>query len=93
MFGVEVDMWSIGCILAELYTGTPLFYGPNLESILMKASNSHLLLEKESCISLFVNKLLPLYILFQIKKSLKVVRYTDEIMNFLILAYSAFCFW
>lgn len=36
MFGVEVDMWSIGCILAELYTGTPLFYGPNLESILMK---------------------------------------------------------
>ena len=24
-FGVEIDMWSLGCVLAELYTGTPLF--------------------------------------------------------------------
>ncbi|ORZ24723.1 kinase-like domain-containing protein [Absidia repens] len=28
-YGVEIDMWSVGCILAELYTGTPLFPGEN----------------------------------------------------------------
>ncbi|KAG2499615.1 hypothetical protein HYH03_002554 [Edaphochlamys debaryana] len=26
-YGVEIDMWSLGCILAELYTGYPLFPG------------------------------------------------------------------
>jgi dual specificity tyrosine-phosphorylation-regulated kinase 2/3/4 len=26
-YGVEIDMWSFGCILAELYTGYPLFPG------------------------------------------------------------------
>ncbi|XP_036386543.1 dual specificity tyrosine-phosphorylation-regulated kinase 4-like [Megalops cyprinoides] len=26
-FGTAVDMWSLGCILAELYTGIPLFSG------------------------------------------------------------------
>ncbi|KAI9020508.1 kinase-like domain-containing protein [Hyaloraphidium curvatum] len=25
----EIDMWSLGCILAELYTGQPLFCGQN----------------------------------------------------------------
>ena len=24
-YGCEIDMWSVGCILAELYHGTPLF--------------------------------------------------------------------
>ncbi|KAF7732101.1 hypothetical protein EC973_006356 [Apophysomyces ossiformis] len=28
-YGMAIDMWSIGCILAELYTGTPLFPGEN----------------------------------------------------------------
>jgi len=28
-YGTEIDMWSIGCILAELYTGYPLFPGEN----------------------------------------------------------------
>ena len=28
-YGVEIDMWSFGCILAELYTGYPLFPGEN----------------------------------------------------------------
>jgi dual specificity tyrosine-phosphorylation-regulated kinase 2/3/4 len=26
-YGVEVDMWSFGCVIAELYTGLPLFPG------------------------------------------------------------------
>jgi serine/threonine protein kinase len=28
-YGVAIDMWSFGCILAELYTGYPLFPGEN----------------------------------------------------------------
>ena len=26
---MAIDMWSLGCILAELYTGYPLFPGEN----------------------------------------------------------------
>lgn len=26
---MAIDMWSLGCILAELYTGFPLFPGEN----------------------------------------------------------------
>ncbi|XP_059510614.1 dual specificity tyrosine-phosphorylation-regulated kinase 4 [Stegostoma tigrinum] len=28
-YGLPIDMWSFGCILAELYTGYPLFPGEN----------------------------------------------------------------
>ena len=28
-YDVGIDMWSFGCILAELYTGYPLFPGEN----------------------------------------------------------------
>ncbi|KAL2102682.1 hypothetical protein ACEWY4_001850 [Coilia grayii] len=28
-YGVEIDMWSLGCIVAELHTGLPLFPGEN----------------------------------------------------------------
>ncbi|XP_032973759.1 dual specificity tyrosine-phosphorylation-regulated kinase 4 [Rhinolophus ferrumequinum] len=28
-YNMAIDMWSLGCILAELYTGTPLFPGEN----------------------------------------------------------------
>lgn len=28
-YGLPIDMWSIGCILAELYTGVPIFPGEN----------------------------------------------------------------
>ncbi|KAL1457906.1 hypothetical protein WDU94_008086, partial [Cyamophila willieti] len=28
-YGPPIDMWSLGCILAELYTGCPLFPGEN----------------------------------------------------------------
>ncbi|KAG6038604.1 hypothetical protein E4U41_004000 [Claviceps citrina] len=28
-YGMPIDMWSVGCILAELYTGLPIFPGEN----------------------------------------------------------------
>lgn len=28
-YGMAIDMWSVGCILAELYTGYPIFPGEN----------------------------------------------------------------
>ncbi|XP_063074233.1 dual specificity tyrosine-phosphorylation-regulated kinase 4-like [Engraulis encrasicolus] len=28
-YGLEIDMWSLGCIAAELYSGLPLFPGEN----------------------------------------------------------------
>jgi dual specificity tyrosine-phosphorylation-regulated kinase 2/3/4 len=28
-YSEKVDIWSLGCILAELYTGEPLFPGNN----------------------------------------------------------------
>ena len=28
-YGLPIDMWSLGCILAELYSGYPLFPGEN----------------------------------------------------------------
>ncbi len=28
-YGMPIDMWSFGCILAELYVGFPLFPGEN----------------------------------------------------------------
>jgi dual specificity tyrosine-phosphorylation-regulated kinase 2/3/4 len=28
-YGMAIDMWSLGCILAELYTGYPIFPGEN----------------------------------------------------------------
>ena len=33
-FGTEIDMWSLGCILAELYTGEALFYGTDKKEIM-----------------------------------------------------------
>lgn len=30
-----IDIWSFGCILAELYTGSPLFAGENEREQLM----------------------------------------------------------
>lgn len=28
-YNMAIDMWSLGCILAELYSGYPLFPGEN----------------------------------------------------------------
>ncbi|XP_035679028.1 serine/arginine repetitive matrix protein 2-like isoform X1 [Branchiostoma floridae] len=35
-FALEIDMWSLGCILAELYIGKPLFFGMSKREILIK---------------------------------------------------------
>ncbi|KAG1445555.1 hypothetical protein G6F56_009872 [Rhizopus delemar] len=35
-YGLPIDMWSTGCILAELYTGRPLFPG---EKALKRSNN------------------------------------------------------
>ncbi|KAA0188486.1 hypothetical protein HAZT_HAZT006404 [Hyalella azteca] len=35
-FSLEVDMWSLGCLLAECYIGKPLFFGKTKEEILTK---------------------------------------------------------
>ncbi len=38
-FGVEIDMWSLGCVLAELSTGQPLFTGSDKPEVLTKVSS------------------------------------------------------
>ena len=30
LYNMSIDIWSLGCILAELYTGYPLFPGENV---------------------------------------------------------------
>jgi len=35
-YNTSIDMWSLGCILAELYTGHPLFPGDNEIDLLMR---------------------------------------------------------
>ena len=32
-YSMPIDIWSFGCILAELYTGYPLFPGNDLRSL------------------------------------------------------------
>jgi len=32
----QIDIWSVGCILAELYLRKPLFQGQDCKNILMK---------------------------------------------------------
>ena len=34
-YSMSIDMWSLGCILAELYTGYPLFPGENEVTLLL----------------------------------------------------------
>ncbi|XP_073986729.1 dual-specificity tyrosine phosphorylation-regulated kinase 2 isoform X3 [Rhodnius prolixus] len=61
-YGTPIDMWSLGCILAELYTGYPLFPGENEaeqlacimevlgippEDVLMKASRKRLFFDSK----------------------------------------------
>jgi len=36
IYGTKIDMWSLGCVLAELYTGEVLFYNRSLPSMISK---------------------------------------------------------
>jgi negative regulator of PHO system len=36
MYSTSIDIWSAGCIMAEMYTGRPLFPGTNNEDQLLK---------------------------------------------------------
>lgn len=38
-FGPEIDIWSLGCILPELYTGKPLFLGENKVKVLQEVTS------------------------------------------------------
>ena len=38
-FGPPIDMWSFGCVLAELVTGSALFIGKNRRELLTKMAN------------------------------------------------------
>ena len=49
-FGLEIDMWSLGCILAELYYGSPVFYGKDKESILQKVCLITILVNKANMV-------------------------------------------
>lgn len=37
-YDTEIDMWSLGCILAELFTGQPLFPAENEHQLLLRIS-------------------------------------------------------
>ena len=30
----RVDIWSVGCVLAEVIHGAPIFYAPSVETVL-----------------------------------------------------------
>ncbi|KAL0464393.1 UNVERIFIED_CONTAM: Cell division control protein 2 [Sesamum latifolium] len=36
-YSYEIDIWSVGCIFAQMLTGTPLFHGPTVRHILDEA--------------------------------------------------------
>ena len=36
MYGTKIDMWSLGCVLAELYTGEVLFHNRSISSMISK---------------------------------------------------------
>ncbi|KAJ7327829.1 hypothetical protein OS493_026108 [Desmophyllum pertusum] len=39
LFGPEIDIWSLGCILAELYIGKPIFLGRNKNEVLQEVTS------------------------------------------------------
>ena len=49
-FGTEVDMWSLGCVLAELYLGESLFGGVTKEELLHSVSAFSCVLSSSSLV-------------------------------------------
>lgn len=43
-YGCPIDMWSLGCILAELYKGTPLFPGGDQPTLTSRSDHHDMLL-------------------------------------------------
>lgn len=61
-YNTAIDMWSLGCILAELFTGYPLFPGENEQEQLacimeIQGVPSKHLVEKSTRKKLFFGKL------------------------------------
>ena len=40
-YDYKVDMWSLGCILAELFTGNVLFQNDSIQSLLARVRIKH----------------------------------------------------
>lgn len=38
-YGCEIDIWSIGCVIAEMFLGVPLFSGKNSKDQFLKIMN------------------------------------------------------
>lgn len=38
-YGCEIDIWSIGCVIAEMFLGIPLFAGKNSKDQFLKIMN------------------------------------------------------
>ena len=56
-FGLPIDMWSAGCVIAELFLGEPLFTGMQpaamLQQIVKLLGESSLRIIAESCASFY----------------------------------------
>jgi dual specificity tyrosine-phosphorylation-regulated kinase 2/3/4 len=74
-YNMAIDMWSLGCILAELYTGYPLFPGENEQeqlSCIMEIQGvpDRYLIEKSSRKKVFFGMSLTLFIAYMFTLSL-----------------------
>jgi serine/threonine protein kinase len=61
-YNTAIDMWSLGCILAELFTGYPLFPGENEQEQLacimeIQGAPDKYLIEKSTRKKLFFGKI------------------------------------
>ena len=38
-YDCSIDMWSMGCVIAEMYLGVPIFQGKNAKDQFLKIMN------------------------------------------------------